>query len=62
MTELIEYLGGLSDEERASALAAMTLEQKRDLAISICHSVQQMAGKLVQNKEHIWLTGELPQG
>ena len=61
MKELVEYLGSLSDEDRAVAIKALPKEQRDELISYMLHRVNTIARAIIDNSEHLWLTGDLPE-
>lgn len=62
MEELVEYLGGLSDEQRSEAVRALPKEQRDALITHMLHRVGSLTTAIINNQEHLWFTGELPEG
>lgn len=60
MNQTIDYLATLSDAEMKAAIAAMPPEERSMLVQTLCHNVNLMARKIIDNKDEIWETGELP--
>ena len=61
MDELVEYLGGLSDEERVEAIKALPKEQRDALTTHMLHRVNQLTRAIIDNHDHLWFMGELPK-
>lgn len=57
---IIDYIFTLSEEEMLEAIAALSPEQRRDLAHQLCHTVNELAAELITHKKEIWDTGDLP--
>lgn len=60
MDDLVIYLGDLTEEQRAEAIRVMPKEQRDALIAHMLHRVNSLSEAIINNKEHIWLTGELP--
>ncbi len=61
MEQLVEYLGGLSDAERVEAIKALPKEQRDELISYMLHRVNTIARAIINNSDHLWLTGDLPE-
>lgn len=61
MSDLLSYLLSLeSPEQVTEAINALSPEKRKELVQTICFQVNGLAKTMVENKEHIWFTGELP--
>ena len=62
MDELIQYLASLDAEQRAEAIRALPKDRRDALVTHMLHQVQSLTRAIINNQEHLWLTGELPEG
>ena len=60
MLATLNYLMTLSPEQLKEAVSSMSKEQKNLLISSMCGAVGKMSRAIVEGKEVIWETGELP--
>ena len=63
VNELFQYIMELpTDEARVEAITALSPEVRDELTQFMFHKVNGMVRQIIDNKEEIWETGELPAG
>ena len=61
MGDWLQYLEGMTPEQMKDAVRALSPEQRADLVRAMCGRINQIAAAMVEHKEHLWNTGDLPE-